>query len=178
MKTPVQSHELAWDATIENDGNAFQVLPDGEYPFRVVGMERGRFEGSAKLPPCNMAKVTIEVGDAEGPTVEVIHRLYLHSVTEGLLCQFFRCIGARKSGQKLPMDWAGIVDKTGRCTVTTRDWTNREGKVLQFNQVDRFLDPVEGQTTYVKPMAPFTPPGAVGAHVAPNEDGGKDEIPF
>lgn len=170
MKEKAPAHELAWDATIEADGNAFQVLPDGEYPFRVVSMERARFEGSGKLPPCNMAKVTIEVGAAEGPAVEIIHRLYLHTITEGLLCQFFRAIGARKSGQKIAMDWPGVVGKTGRCTVTSRDWTNREGKVLKFNQVDRFLDLPETPAA----MAPFTPP----PHVAPDENTEPDQIPF
>jgi hypothetical protein len=169
--------ELAWDATIEDDGNAFQVLPDGEYPFRVVSMEKGRFEGSGKLPACNMAKVTIEVGDAEGPAVEIIHRLYLHTITEGLLCQFFRSVGARKSGQKLPMDWPGLPGKTGRCKVTSREWTNKDGKALKFNQVDRFIDPPEGGTP-----PPFKAPAAasVGTHVVPEESAGleSDDIPF
>ena len=48
--------ELGWDESIENDGPEFVLLPDGEYPFRVEGLERKRFNGSDKLPACPMAE--------------------------------------------------------------------------------------------------------------------------
>ena len=45
---------------IEND-NEFQILPDGDYNFTVTGFERGRHQGSAKLPPCNKAIITLKM---------------------------------------------------------------------------------------------------------------------
>lgn len=50
---------MNWDDTIENDGQEFVVLPEGDYTFTVTNFERGRFPGSAKIPPCNKATLTI-----------------------------------------------------------------------------------------------------------------------
>ena len=75
-----EGRELAWDGEIENDGSGWTLLPPGEYPFRVVGFKRGRHPGSPKLPACNMAIVTLDVGDADtSSTIE--NRLFLHSKT-------------------------------------------------------------------------------------------------
>ena len=49
---------LGWDDEFTNVSQDFVLLPEGEYYFEVTGMERARFEGSAKLPPCSMAKLT------------------------------------------------------------------------------------------------------------------------
>ena len=55
-----EEREFGWDDEIEND-NEFQILPDGDYNFTVTGFERGRHQGSAKLPPCNKAIITLNV---------------------------------------------------------------------------------------------------------------------
>ena len=141
----VVGRELKWDDTIENDGSDWTLLPAGEYTFRVVGFERKRFAGSAKLPACNQAVVKIEVGDAESSTT-VDHNLYLHTKTEGLLCAFFRAIGTRKHGERVVMDWSKVIGATGRCKVGVRDWTGKDGAVHQSNQVEKFLDPAEAAT--------------------------------
>ena len=133
-------HELAWDGEIEHDGSGFVLLEKGEYPFRVVKLERKRFEGSAKLPACNSAALTIEVGDADTATT-LIHNLYLHQRTEGLLCAFFRAIGQRQHGEKFRMDWGKVVGATGRCKVGVRDWKGKDGETRQSNQIEHFLDP-------------------------------------
>ena len=134
--------ELGWNDPIEHDGSEWTLLPAGEYAFRVAKFERKRFGGSAKLPPCNQAALVLEVGDAEQATT-VTHNLYLHSKTEGLLCAFFRSIGARQHGERLVMDWSKVVGATGRCRVKVRDWTGKDGQTRQSNEVDRFLDPSE-----------------------------------
>lgn len=87
---------FSWDDEIRNDGPDYVLLPEGDYPFTVTKFERARFEGSAKLPPCSMAKLSITVhGGAKGDAY-LTHRLYLHTRTEGLLCAFFESIGQRK----------------------------------------------------------------------------------
>ena len=68
--------ELGWDDVIEKESN-FTLLPAGEYDFTVKSFERGRYEPgpNAKLPPCNMATVSMEVTDGElSATIE--HRLF------------------------------------------------------------------------------------------------------
>ena len=89
---------LSWDDEFTNEQQEFVLLPEGDYAFEVTGMERARFEGSAKLPPCSMAKLTLKIfGGAKGDTT-VTHRLYLHTKTQGLMGAFFESIGQCKRG--------------------------------------------------------------------------------
>ena len=131
----VEGRELDWEDQIENDGPEFILLPPGDYSFTVVDVERDRFKGSDKLPPCPMAIVHLMIETDEGTTV-IRHRLYLHTRTEGLLCAFFKAIGQRQTGEKLKMDWPKAKGATGRAKVGTRTY---EGK--EYNEIKSFLDP-------------------------------------
>ena len=51
-----QNMFLDWDDAIENDGQEFIVLPEGDYNFTVTDFERGRFPGGQKIPVCNKAR--------------------------------------------------------------------------------------------------------------------------
>ena len=53
---------LGWDDEINNE-ESFELLPEGDYTFKVTKFERGRFDGSDKLPACNKATITCEVSD-------------------------------------------------------------------------------------------------------------------
>jgi hypothetical protein len=131
--------ELGWNDSIEND-SSFVLLPAGEYDFVVKLFERGRHAGSEKLPPCNKAIITLEFDGGEHGAATIKHNLFLHSNTEGMLCSFFRAIGARKSGERLVMDWNKVVGARGRARLKIKPgFKNPE---LKFNEVDRFLDPV------------------------------------
>ena len=57
---------LDWNSDISNDGQDFVILPEGEYVFQVVDLEKGRHSGSEKLQPCPKATLTLEVRTAEG----------------------------------------------------------------------------------------------------------------
>lgn len=130
--------EYGWNDTIQNDGEDFVLLPAGEYDFTVKGFERGRFAGSEKLPPCNMAVLSIEIDGGEHGVAFTKHRLYLHSKTEGLLCEFFRSIGARKHGEALRMDWARVTGSRGRCKTGVREYNGEK-----YTEIKRFLDPAD-----------------------------------
>ena len=133
-----QERELGWDDEISRDGDDFIVLPPGEYPFRVKMFERGRHNGSEKLPPCNVAKLSVEIDGSEKGKTIVWHRIHLHSITEGMICQFFRAIGARKAGQSLRMNWSAVPGATGRCKVGIREYNDKK-----YNEIKTFLDPIE-----------------------------------
>ena len=92
--------ELGWDEEIENDGPDFVLLPAGDYDFEVVDFERGRHNGSEKLPPCNKAIVHIRIEGKEGVSI-IRHQLFLHTITEGMLCAFFVGIGQRQRGERI-----------------------------------------------------------------------------
>ena len=111
---------LSWDDEFTNEQQEFVLLPEGEYAFEVTGMERARFEGSAKLPPCSMAKLTLKIfGGAKGDTT-VTHRLYLHTKTQGLLGLSLRASvsasGARPSAPAGTRSW---VPKASASWVST-----------------------------------------------------------
>lgn len=134
--------ELGWDDQIENDGPEFTVLPDGDYDFEVIDFERGRHNGSAKLPPCNKAIVHIKIEGKEGITI-IKHNLFLHSSTEGMLCAFFSAIGQRQKGEKIKMNWNAVVGSKGKCKIFIDKWTNDEGREFEGNKIKKFYESAE-----------------------------------
>lgn len=143
--------ELGWNDEIENDGPDFTLLPEGDYDFEVTEFERGRHPGSDKLPPCNKAVVSIRIKGEEGMST-VKHQLFLHTKTEGLLCNFFTAIGQRQKGQKVSMDWNKVVGSKGRAKVGIKKWKNDKGEELEFNNIKKFYEPEED-----KAQPNFTP---------------------
>jgi hypothetical protein len=133
--------ELGWDDEIANDGNDFTLLPAGDYPFTVTSYERERHAGSEKLPPCNKAIVYLKVDGGTLGTTTVKHNLFLHTKTEGLLCQFFTGIGQRQHGDKATMNWSTVVGSTGRAKLEVHSFVNDKGETIEINRVKKFYAP-------------------------------------
>ena len=142
-----KGYELGWDDQTENDSPDFVVLPEGDYDFEVVDFERGRHAGSEKLPPCNKAVVHIKIEGPEGISI-IRHNLFLHTITEGMLCAFFTGIGQRQKGEKITMNWGTVVGSKGRAKVGIRKWINDEGREMVFNEIKRFYEPAEPSKRY------------------------------
>lgn len=138
-----EGRELGWDDTIQNDGPEYVVLPEGDYNFEIIDFERGRHNGSDKLPPCNKATVHIKIEAPQGTAI-IKHNLFLHSTTEGLLCAFFTGIGQRKKGEQLKMNWNAVVGARGRAKVGIRKY---EGK--EYNEIKKFYEPEEKPAGFV-----------------------------
>ena len=130
---------MDWNDAIENDGQEFVTLEEGDYNFTVTGFERGRFPGSAKIPSCNKAAITIAV-DNGGKNVNVKFDLILYRSLEWRISSFFRCIGQKKHGERLTMDWNKVLGSVGRAHFKPRKYTNNYGEEKVTNDVDRFLD--------------------------------------
>ncbi len=135
--------ELNWDDQIENDSPEFVTLPEGDYDFEIIDFERARHNGSDKLPACNKAIVHIKIQGPEGVAV-IKHNLFLHSITEGMLCAFFTAIGQRKKGEKVSMNWGQVIGSSGRAKVGIRKWKNDNGEEKVFNEIKKFYEPSEG----------------------------------
>ncbi|MBR3639780.1 MAG: hypothetical protein IKN50_04155 [Clostridia bacterium] len=130
---------LDWDDAIESDGQEFVTLEEGDYNFTVTGFERGRFPGGAKIPACNKASLTLQVRTADG--IAVIHTdLLLYRSLEWRISAFFRCIGQKKHGERLVMDWNKVIGSRGRAHFKPRTYTDRDGNERTANDVDRFYD--------------------------------------
>lgn len=134
---------FGWDDEIQNDGPDFVLLPDGDYPFTVTKFERARFDGSAKLPPCSMAKLSITVHGGDKGDAYVTHRLFLHTRTEGLLCAFFESIGQRKHGEKLRPRWDELEGAQGLCHLIVHEFAKKDGTTGTNNEISKFLPPPE-----------------------------------
>ena len=138
-----QDQVYTWDQPAINNvqENDFVLLPPGDYPFTVIKFERGRYEPKpdGKLPACPQAIISCKVeGGAIGETV-IKHNLYLHSKCQGIIAQFFKGIGLRKSGEPLVMAWNQVVGKQGRCKIAHR--LGSDGNT--YNELKRILDPVD-----------------------------------
>lgn len=145
-------YELGWDDQIENDSPDFVILPEDDYDFEVIDFERGRHGGSEKLPPCNKATVHIKISGPEGIST-IRHNLFLHSITEGMLCSFFAAIGQRKKGEKVSMNWNAVVGAKGRAKVGIKKWTNDKGEEKIFNEIKRFYEYEEHTPSISQPQA-------------------------
>ncbi|RRC92744.1 DUF669 domain-containing protein [Erysipelotrichaceae bacterium OH741_COT-311] len=127
-----QERELAWDDEISQEGGEYIVLPAGDYDFVVGSYERGRHNGSEKLPPCNKATVEIKIA-YNGENVSIYHNLFLHTSTERMLSAFFKSIGLKKDGESFKMNWNAVPGCSGRCKVEPNTYNGNT-----YNQIKKF----------------------------------------
>lgn len=130
---------MDWDDAIENDGQEFIVLDEGDYNFTVSNFERGHFPGSAKIPACNKATLSLEV-KTPGGSAYVKTDLILYRTLEWRISAFFRSIGRKKHGERLLMDWNRIVGCRGRAHFKPRTYIGSDGQERKTNDVDYYID--------------------------------------
>ena len=169
-----QNRCMDWNDEIENDGQEFVLLPEGDYVFKVTGFERGRHPGSAKLPACNKASLTLQVKIDDG-IANIFTDLFLFRPMEWKISAFFRCIGLKKHGEKLKPDWNKVLYSRGRGHFKTEEYVDRNGETRTKNVIDKFLD-------YDDSLMPLDTDGG-SADVDENgfmkiPDGVADELPF
>ena len=140
MPYTTDNNIMDWNDTVVNDGSQFIILEPGDYNFEVTSFERGRFPGSVKIPPCNKAILTLTVHLGDG-SVAVAHTdIILYRSLEWRISSFFRCIGLKKKGENLVMDWSRVLGSKGRARFKPRDYTDKDGNPRQANDVDHFID--------------------------------------
>lgn len=130
---------MDWNDTIESDGQEFVLLPEGDYNFIVTNFERGRFPSGPKVPACNKAMITVQVKTADRVAI-VKFDLLLYRTLEWRIASFFRCIGQKKSGEKLVMDWNKVVGSKGRAHFKQRTYMTNQGEERTVNDIDKFYD--------------------------------------
>lgn len=133
------AHEIGWDDEISNDGGQYIVLEEGDYNFTVSAFERARFPGSAKIPACNKAVLTLAV-DTPGGTASVKYDLILWSSLEWKISEFFRAIGQKKHGEKFRPQWGAVVGSKGRGRFKPREYDKKDGSKSKVNDVEKFYD--------------------------------------
>lgn len=124
--------EFGWEDEIVNDGQEFIDIPDGDYDFLVETVDRGRFNGSAKMPACNQANITLVVEVPGIGPASIKTSLMLHSKVEWKLSEFFASIGLKQKDQPLRMRW-NIQGAKGKCKIGHREYQgNRYNEVKKF----------------------------------------------
>lgn len=163
-----QGFELGWDSQIENDSPDYIILPEGEYDFTVKSFERGRHNGSDKVGPCPKAILTLGIDTPQGEAT-VRKELLLHSKLEGILCEFFTCIGQRTHGQRVTMNWNAVPGAHGRCKIGTRVYNGN-----QYNEVKKFLEPAAPHPQQYQQPQQYAgaPQNMPTAHTQPPAGGG------
>ncbi|MGX8705732.1 MAG: hypothetical protein ACSW8J_04045 [bacterium] len=129
---------MDWDDTIESDGQEFVTLPEGDYTFTITGFERGRYPGSPKIPPCNKAIISASIDNDIG-IANTRFDLILYRTLEWKITAFFRCIGQKKHGEKLVMNWNAIIGARGKAHFKPSTY-KKEGSDKQYNELERFYD--------------------------------------
>ena len=155
---------MDWDEALEYDGTELIILPEGDYVFQVTELERGRFPGSAKIPPCNKASLTLQVETPEG-TARIRTDLLLHRSLEWKLSSFFRCIGQKQKGQRLVMNWNSVTGARGRAHFKPRTYTASDGTERAVNDVERYLDYDEALMPPLNPAGFTEPAGGADAEL-------------
>ena len=139
MENINQNMEMDWNDTILEDGQELVLLDEGDYNFIVTNFERGRFPGGQKIPACNKATITVQVETEKGLSV-IKFDLLLYRSVEWRISSFFRCIGQKKHGEKLTMNWNQVIGSKGRAHITQRKYTNQYGEEKTINDIGRFID--------------------------------------
>ena len=141
---------IGWDDEILSDGEYSSeestVLPEGNYDFEVIKTEQAWYDGSAKIPACNMAKVFLRVDGGELGKALCVENIYLLERLEWKAAAFLRAIGLKKHGE--PIAWRQLVHcdgERGRCHVYVDEFTGRDGETKQSNKVKNFFDKEEAQ---------------------------------
>ena len=138
MNSNAINQEMDWNMSIEDDSEGYRLLHPGEYNGRIVRVERGRFNGGQKIPPCNKAVVTIRVDTPDGP-LDLETTLLLHTSLEWKLSSFFRAVGRKKHGERVVMSWDGLTGLPIRVHIRNRRYV-KDGEERICNDIDRFID--------------------------------------
>ena len=132
-----------WDDLITDDGKETTetaLLPPGKYPFEVIKMEKSFYEGSEKVPACNIAKMFLRIDGGELGKGFCVEQIYLCKKFEWKAAAFLRSIGMKKHGE--PIAWRKLEHcdgETGRCEIIVDEFDGKNGK-KQNNKVSRFFD--------------------------------------
>ena len=141
---------LGWDDEIQNDGEysgeESVILPEGNYDFEVIKTGKAWFDGSAKIPACNMAKVYLRIDGGELGKALCVENIYLLERLEWKAAAFLRAIGLKKHGE--PVAWRQLTHcdgEKGSCKIYVDDYKGKDGEIKQSNKVRNFFDKEEQQ---------------------------------
>ena len=140
----IKNVPLDWGDSLENDGEHYIILEEGDYNFTVSSFERSFFNGSEKISACNKAILHLQVDTDQG-VANVKTDLILNKVFIWKIAAFFRSIGQKKRGEPLgSMDWSKVPGSTGKAHFKPRTYLGKDGQEYEINDVSYFIDKEDG----------------------------------
>jgi len=128
---------LDWDSEIEGKGD-FELIPEGDYWFKVQKVDRGWFNGSEKMCPCNQAIVTFEIM-VNGEIRTLKENFLLHERMIWKTANLYASIGLiTQEGEKVRMNWGTVPNRTGICHIGFRKYKGNDGQEHQTNEFKKF----------------------------------------
>ena len=129
---------IDWDGVVENDGESFDLLPDGdEVALVVTEVEKGhKKDGTTPQVRIRFSAASV---NGHGRTC-ITDYIGMTRKMEWKLAELFRALGLRKHGDKTKLRW-DLEGMTARATVTVDSYTGRDGEKKQVNKIKRYLDP-------------------------------------
>lgn len=145
---------MDWDAAFEaQESTRSPLLPEGDYWFEIVKVERGRHNGQGKIPACNKATVTFRILAPQGEAI-VKENYYLLNEDWRLemMTAFFASIGIAKQGEsRVKPVWTNeIAGRRGVCHIAPRTY-QKDGQTYQTNNL-KYLYPMWNQPN-IEPVA-------------------------
>jgi len=130
---------IDFDSTIENDGESFTTLPEGDEVECVIEeIEKGRSKDGTK--PQVRIKMTATSVKGLGRTT-ITDYITMTRKSEWKLCEFFTSLGMRQHGEKLQLNWA-LEGAKCRATVSVDEYTGRDGEKRKSNKIKKYLIPL------------------------------------
>lgn len=169
---PDEFEELDFEGEISEESSGFTLLQEGDYDFTVNKVSRTRYSGGDNIPACNEVDVEISVWGANGQHTLQKVRFFLVKKFEWKLSQFFLCLGIKKHNEPLRMRW-NIEGMNGKCKLEVRDYTTKDGRHGQSNEVKYFYaydeevttalnapqtNQMQAQPMYQQPVRQYAPP--------------------
>lgn len=142
-----EGRELGWEDTIQKDDSFVQLQP-GDYDFTIDSFERGRSQGSTKIPACNMAIVYFNIVAPGGERVIIRENYILHTKLEWKLSELFCGVGLKKKGEQLRMNWNALIGLKGRAQVS----------------LDADKNDPDKKYNHIKKIYPYEPPKYSAGH--------------
>lgn len=131
-----------WDEEVQTSDAGFEVLEEGDYPFKVVDFERGIVK-TGKNAGANQAIYTFRIMGTNGNSIERKYFIPLVDSLRWKATKFFKSVGAipadTESGQSVRFPWGDVVGLQGRCHVIKTKWTGDDDVERDQNDISACL---------------------------------------
>ena len=134
---------LGFDTPVVAEVNEFSLLPEGNYPFKIVDVEKGYTDNPDSKIPVNTPRAIITLECDGGEVGKNKVRLYLFW-TQNMMCKFsevFISVGLTKPTETFVPNPDLLLGTSGVVELLQESYT-KDGQERTRNTIKRCLPPV------------------------------------